>query len=73
MPSPAISAGDLLVFLAVVAIVIVFLAVVRWFISRSDPSATPAQQPRPQATESQAGKPRDSGSQQLTSSQSASG
>src|SRR5258708_6314047 len=48
MPSPGISFGDLMVFIAVVVIVAVFLAAVRLFIRREenpDPPAQPRAQP----------------------------
>ncbi len=52
MPSPGISFGDLMVFVAVVIIVSVFLAAVRSFIKRVemlDPSAEP-QRRQPEST-----------------------
>jgi hypothetical protein len=72
MPSPGISFGDLMVFLAVVVIVAVFLAVVRSFIRRVENPLPPSQQPRPQPTELHAEKSKETGPQRVGSSQSAS-
>ena len=72
MPSPGISFGDLMVFIAVVVIVSVFLAAVRSFIRRVENPETPAQPPRPQPAELHAEKTRETAPQRVTSSQSAS-
>ena len=72
MPSPGISFGDLMVFIAVVVIVAVFLAVVRSFIKRVENTDSPAQPPRPQSAELYVEKSRETGPQRVTSSQSAS-
>ena len=67
MPSPGISFGDLMVFIAVVLIVVVFLAAVRSFLRRAEEPA------KPQAPEkAPAEKPRASAPQQVTSTPSAS-
>jgi len=52
MPSPGISFGDLLVFVAVLMIVAVFLVVVRSFVKRAEAPDLPAASPRrqPEAT-----------------------
>ena len=72
MPSPGISFGDLMVFIAVVFIVAVFLAAVRSFIQRVENPDPPAQPARPQPAELHAEKSRVTAPQRLTSSQSAS-
>ena len=68
MPRPAISFGDLMVFIAVVVIVAVFLALVRSFIRRVENPEPSAQPPRAQPAESQAKKERETASQPVTSS-----
>jgi len=72
MPSPGISFGDLMVFIAVVLIVVVFLAAVRSFLRRAEEPAKP-DGAKPQAPEkAPAEKPRASAPQQVTSTPSAS-
>ena len=71
MPSPGISFGDLVVFIAVVFIVAVFLAAVRSFIRREE-NPDPPPQPRAQPAELHAEKSPLAAPQHVTSSQSAS-
>jgi hypothetical protein len=72
MPSPGISFGDLMVFLAVVVIVVVFLAAVRSFIRRVENPEPPAQVSRPRPDEPRIEESRETAPQRVTSSQSGS-
>jgi len=72
MPSPGISLGDLMVFIAVVVIVAIFLLVVRTFIKGVEMSARPAEPQDRQPEQSHEENSRPAESPQFTSSQSAS-
>jgi len=69
MPSPGISFGDLMVFIAVVVIVAIFLLAVRAFIKRVETHAEPLDRQPEQSREAES---RAAESPQFTSSQSAS-